>query len=78
MPEPTRGPCGAACSAPSTRLSQVPHLAPQLGELVLLFGGEQVIALALSVFSRWVHEQFGTGPREWRKKRTEPGTPNGS
>ncbi len=25
---------------------------------------------SLSAFSRWFHEQFGTGPREWRKART--------
>ncbi|MFE1438665.1 AraC family transcriptional regulator [Streptomyces sp. NPDC058739] len=31
---------------------------------------------SLSAFSRWFHEQFGTGPREWRKARTgSPGPP---
>ncbi|MFE7171592.1 AraC family transcriptional regulator ligand-binding domain-containing protein [Streptomyces sp. NPDC057616] len=27
---------------------------------------------SLSAFSRWFHEHFGTGPREWRKARSGP------
>jgi AraC-like DNA-binding protein len=33
---------------------------------------------SLSAFSRWFHEHFGTGPREWRKSRGGPAAPGGS
>lgn len=33
---------------------------------------------SLSAFSRWFHDQFGTGPREWRRSRGGPAAPGGS
>ncbi|MFI9803157.1 AraC family transcriptional regulator ligand-binding domain-containing protein [Streptomyces sp. NPDC052301] len=33
---------------------------------------------SLSAFSRWFHEHFGTGPREWRRSRGGPAVPGGS
>ncbi|MFF7240083.1 AraC family transcriptional regulator [Streptomyces collinus] len=32
---------------------------------------------SLSAFSRWFHEHFGTGPRQWRKSRGGPAAPDG-